>query len=169
MGNKKSSKKSKPISPSVRRKRKERRKEKRERKASVEGATGVDPIDKKTQGFERARRSTHGSCHHIFPTSRGGPKEEKKNKYIWPGINLKESEKRHRAWHQMFFNLLPSEVIIIISSWTTKEGGLDRLLVGRKNLEAWKTVFGAKNPCEVIILIRETFVPVEIDVLRNNF
>jgi hypothetical protein len=169
LGNKKSSKKSKPISPSVRRKRRERRKERRERNASLESTTSIDPRDKKAQGFERARRSTHGSCHHIFPTSRGGPKEEARNKYIWPGVNLKESEKRHRAWHQMFFNLLPSEVIIIISSWTTKEGGLDRSLIGRKNLEAWKAVFGIKNPYEVTAFIRETFVSVETAILRDNF
>lgn len=150
------------------RKRKERRREKKDTKVIVENAADLDTNGNGVQAFERARQKKHGSCHHIFPTSRGGPKEEWKNKYVWPGVNVKEREEKHRAWHQMFFNLLPSEVIRVILGWTTKEGELNDKLVGEKNLEAWKTAFERRSPYEAIVLIIERFIPIETECFKKN-
>lgn len=111
---------------------------------------------------EFSEKKQHGSYHHIFPTSRGGPRDEKINKYIWPGQTADMRREKHAAWHRLFHNLLPSEAIKIILEWTTNSGELDSLKMGENNINAWKTAFDGSNPYDVIAMIIKKFIPVEI-------
>jgi len=68
--------------------------------------------------------------HHIIPVSRGGNDSEK-NKILVPRL-------RHNAWHLLFANLTPGEIIEMIKSKTKEE-----ITEGKKSRNlAWEIVFG---------------------------
>lgn len=103
----------------------------------------------------------HGSIHHIVPVSRGGPKHfDDWNTYEW-------KQKKHRAWHQLFYNFLPSEAINIISAWVNDKGEFNVAKMGSLNLKAWEAVFGNTNPQKAIKFIKEEFLPAEIKFLKE--
>lgn len=113
--------------------------------------------------------SKHKSTHHIIPTSRGGPKEEW-NEYRW-------IIKKHRAYHQLSDNRLPSEFIKRIKDeWTLPNGDLDIEELGKRKFKAWQEVFSTWSPKRAIRYIwsperaiqyiEKKFLPVEIRFLQ---
>lgn len=77
----------------------------------------------------------HTQKHHIIPRSRGGKNEES---------NIMEvDEKKHSLWHQIFSNLEPYEVIILINYWTISEDREDR--------------WGSKRMSDKLILLVDKF------------
>ena len=92
----------------------------------------------------------HGSKHHIVPASRGGKKIPENEIELDPEV--------HTAWHTLFGNLLPEEVIILIKYWTTKNGKINRkFLRGKKRQKAWKIIFGEINPDQAIKIVEKQF------------
>lgn len=97
--------------------------------------------------------------HHIAPQARGGP-DEAWNLYRWS----REHKKKHRAWHNLFADLLPSEVIILVRQWTRKDGKLDlryfrsRRDRANKRLLSWTVLFGDGTPGEAIEWIEREFI-----------
>lgn len=101
----------------------------------------------------------HSSEHHIISQSIGGP-DISENKYRW-------AKKKHRAYHQLFYNYIPSIVIVIIEGWSDKNGDLEAMKVGSGNLKAWRRVFGDQKPAQAIQFIKERFLPVEEKFLEG--
>lgn len=96
----------------------------------------------------------HGSVHHIIATSIGGPRISQNTYIIWP-------KEKHIAYHELFYNYLPSITIRIIKGWTGRDGNLVPQKMGERTMWAWKTLFGAATPAEAIVFIRQNFLPVE--------
>lgn len=83
--------------------------------------------------------------HHCIPSSRGGGK----------GPNLKPVRHDiHMAWHYLFYNLLPWEVIAKIKAHEYKYSAL-----GLNMKEAWDFLFGKLPQEEVIALICQDWYP----------
>lgn len=110
----------------------------------------------------RVRTSSWGEStwHHIVSQSIGGP-DIPENKYRW-------TIKKHRAYHQLFYNFLPSIVIKIIGEWSDEKGELNIKKMGAKNFRAWKRAFGDWKPAEVIQFIEENFLPKEKKFLKGE-
>lgn len=106
-------------------------------------------------------REKHGTWHHIISTSIGGPENVSENRYLW-------NAKKHAAYHQLFYNYLPSTVIAIILHWTDKDGKLKTDLMGSRNIKAWQHAFNGGSPAQVIQFIRKDFLPVEAKFLRGE-
>lgn len=61
-------------------------------------------------GSSRRRRGRH-TTHHLLPTSRGGGNDPQNLRRI--------PDEVHRAWHYIFRNMVPEEVIQeVIDNWT---------------------------------------------------
>jgi hypothetical protein len=90
--------------------------------------------------------------HHLIPRSRGGPDE------WW---NKKEvPEDIHGAWHTMFANLRPEEVLKIIPLWTDRYGELNPNVAGRRNTFCWEIVFGKGAKLKrAVKIIKEKWFP----------
>jgi hypothetical protein len=70
------------------------------------------------------------TIHHLVPTSRGGGNNQE-NKKLIPRL-------RHDAWHLLFKNLKPEEVIEVVKEKTKEE-----ITEGKKSrILAWEIVFG---------------------------
>jgi hypothetical protein len=97
-------------------------------------------------------KGRHSSEHHIVPTSRGGED--------LPENKISLNPKIHSAWHTLFGNLLPEEVITLIGHrWTTKEGRINKkFLRGKKRRKAWKMIFGEADADRIIEIIRTKFM-----------
>jgi len=71
---------------------------------------------------------------------------------------------KHRAWHTLFANLVPSEVCLLIEHWMRKDGQLNlryfqvRRGNPNKRLIAWNVLFEGLTPKETIELIRKEFM-----------
>lgn len=85
------------------------------------------------------------TTHHLIPTSRGGTNDEKNRKQI-PRL-------RHEAWHLLFKNLKPEEVIEIIKSKSMEEITDKR----KSRILAWEIIFG----------YWETTVEEKIKIIKN--
>lgn len=104
----------------------------------------------------------HGSIHHIVPTSRGGPAATPWNECNW-------LVKKHKAWHELFYNYLPSTCIAIIRDWTDEQGQLktEKLGGGNRYLRAWHNLFGNMPPEQAIEFIQDSFMPAELRFLEE--
>lgn len=81
--------------------------------------------------------------HHMVPSSRGGSDED------W---NIKDVRRSlHSAWHLLFGNLTPNEVLMLVQS------GVKLETPARKN--AWTTLFGKMSNGEVLYHIIEEWSP----------
>jgi len=105
-------------------------------------------------------KKKHGSQHHIIPRSIGGP-DVPENKYGW-------TKEKHAAYHQLFYNYLPSMAIGIVKLWTDPEGKLKTELMRPRNVRAWKDAFNGGTPAQVIQFIQKNFLPVETKFLRGE-
>lgn len=108
----------------------------------------------------RNYQKNHRGAHHIIPTSRNGPNSAS-NLYFWPQNHYE----KHTAWHALFLNMMPEEVMALISTWKRKDGQLDmRYFRDRKGriaserLSWWKTLFGDATPDEAIAWIEHEFI-----------
>jgi len=105
-------------------------------------------------------RKTHGSKHHVWPTSRGGLDAENNEVIIDP-------PKLHRAWHTLFGNDVVEEVIAKIEHvWQDEDGIIqEKYLLGDqreghrdRRLAAWRTIFGnTRSARKAIEIIKKTF------------
>lgn len=101
----------------------------------------------------------HSGKHHIIPSSRGGG-NEKDNLYRW----AESHGLKHSAWHALFINKMPEEVIALLATWTRKDGELDmRYFTNRKGLNRdklyyWDVVFGNMRSAEAIAWVEQEFV-----------
>lgn len=94
----------------------------------------------------------HDSSHHIIPRSRGGGDH--------PNNILEINPKTHEAWHCLFHNLLPEEVIVLIEAlWVNENTGKikRKFLAGQKRQKAWNVIFGSATPAEAIEIIKNQF------------
>ena len=91
------------------------------------------------------------SIHHLHPRSRGGPDE------LW---NRKEVEiSIHSAWHTMFSNMRPEEVLQIIHLWFDENNELlNKDKIGMRISICWKIVFGEANLKEVKEIIENEWM-----------
>lgn len=105
-------------------------------------------------------REMHGSDHHVIARSIGGPNVPE-NKFRW-------NKKKHVAYHQLFYNYLPSTVIGIINLWTDQDGRLKLNLMRERNIRAWQDAFNGGTPAQVIKFIQKNFLPVEIKFLNGQ-
>ena len=93
------------------------------------------------EGLERPTR------HHLIPSSRGGTNDEKNIKIV--------PEKDHRAWHQIFENFTPSEIIKMLEIF-----GPEIFLRNQKpKKEAWKRLFDTLPVEKVIEIIKTEWSP----------
>ncbi len=72
------------------------------------------------------------SRHHMVPRSRGGPDKD------WNILELTEGE--HAAWHRIFNNKMPHEVLMeVLKTWTPKEMRRDSIhaLLHEARKEGW--------------------------------
>ncbi|OHA46386.1 MAG: hypothetical protein A3A80_03440 [Candidatus Terrybacteria bacterium RIFCSPLOWO2_01_FULL_44_24] len=99
--------------------------------------------------------------HHVVPSSRGGPNEEWNLYFFHKGIEI--HIERHKAYHFLFENHLPSEAITDVQNkYSNKDGSLNKRRVSGNNLKAWVTVFGENaDPKEAIDFIEREFLPIE--------
>lgn len=100
------------------------------------------------------------SKHHIISRSIGGP-DILENIYHW-------TKKKHQAYHQLFYNYLPSIVIKIIEEWTDGQGELNKEKMGLRNVKAWRRVFKKQEPVQAIEFIEREFLPLERKLLRGE-
>ncbi len=82
------------------------------------------------------------SEHHLIPRSRGGSNEK------WNLVML--THEVHSAWHNLFSNLLPAEVLHLISVI-----GLET----DKRRESWRILFENRTAKEVADLIEKQWTP----------
>lgn len=101
-----------------------------------------------------------GSSRHIISRSIGGP-DILGNIYRW-------TKKKHQAYHQLFYNYLPSIVIKIIEEWTDGQGELNKEKMGLRNFKAWRRVFKKQEPAQAIEFIEREFLPLERKFLRGE-
>jgi hypothetical protein len=83
--------------------------------------------------------------HHLIPRSRGGgngPNKKKVRRVL------------HMAWHHLFFNLLPWEVIQKIA---LGEYPMEELSDAKRS--SWLKLFGAKSREEILRYIRKEWYP----------
>lgn len=97
------------------------------------------------------RQKNHGrplySRHHFIPRSRGGTEDW----FNW-GWKL---DKKHCAWHRLFNNLKPAEVIVKLEQWVLKEYCLKS-----KEILSWDTLFEGVSYEEAIDIVKnEWFGP----------
>lgn len=137
-------------------------------------------------------RKKHGDTHHIIPTSRGG-KRDRFNEY--PKEHWKKN--RHVALHILFANMIPGEIIAIISRYIKDDGSLDEeffnnvFFVKERTLadettyvvitirkasskrivnkrKAWETLFGCRSPAESMEWIIREFIKKEWLIASTN-
>ena len=83
--------------------------------------------------------------HHLIPRSRGGGN----------GLNKKKVKRiLHLAWHHLFYNLLPWEVIQKIAR---KEYSSEKLSEAQRS--SWNTLFGMRSQEEIFRYIRKEWYP----------
>lgn len=102
----------------------------------------------------------HGSIHHIVPTSIGG-KKNKQNLYFW------NKGKKHKSWHILFKNFIPSLCIKIIEGWCDGNGKLNKKKMGAENWKEWHILFNNKSPEEAIEFIEKNFLSIEKKFLET--
>ncbi len=101
----------------------------------------------------------HSGKHHIIPTSRGGVTEPS-NLYAWKG----DHGVKHNAWHALFVNALPEEVVALILTWERKDGELDMRYFRKRNginaakLNYWHILFSEMKPREAIAWVTREFI-----------
>lgn len=108
----------------------------------------------------------HARKHHITPRSRGGKDAES---------NIMEvDERKHSLWHQIFSNLKPDEVIMLINYWTIFEGSWDRgywntKKIGDNLMSLLNKFFNNSSPKEVKeIVYKEWWYKKEPSYLKNH-
>lgn len=84
----------------------------------------------------------HRSEHHMIPQTRGGGNE------YWNRVML--SVEIHSAWHNLFANLLPREVIILIPVI-----GLET----EKRIKSWRILFGDRTREQAIQVVLSEWTP----------
>lgn len=82
------------------------------------------------------------SIHHLLPQSRNGTNKK------WNLITIPQNI--HSAWHNLFANLLPEEVCLLIPFI-----GLET----EKRKESWQTLFGEKSRLDAIKIVRRKWSP----------
>lgn len=99
--------------------------------------------------------------HHIIPRSRGGEDAES---------NIMEvDEKKHSLWHQIFSNLKPDEVIMIINYWTVSAGYWDIKKIGDNLMLLINKFFNNSSPKEAKETVyEEWWYKKEPSYLRNH-
>lgn len=92
-------------------------------------------------------QSKHSSQHHTIPRSKEGPNDS------W---NIKnKSIKEHRAWHILFYNLLPCEAIRKINEERKKKN----MLLKKRRIKSWQILFGENaSSQQAIEIIKEEWV-----------
>lgn len=94
----------------------------------------------------QARQQKHGrplySRHHYIPRSRGGTDE-------WFNWGWKLDEK-HRAWHRLFINLKPAEVVARLEQWALEEYRLKG-----KEIPSWNVLFDGVSYEEAIAVVKK--------------
>lgn len=107
-------------------------------------------------------KKSHGSKHHITPTSRGGKETPENEMRLDPNI--------HDAWHTLFGNLLLEEVIAIIEyQWQDEFGEIpEKYILGDqrkekkkkdKRISAWGKIFGEiRSAKKAINIIKANFI-----------
>lgn len=90
------------------------------------------------------------SKHHCVPRSRGGRSEP--NNLRWT------KNVQHVAWHVLFANMIPDEVIALLRIKTKAD------IVGQdqQRVWAWQQVFGETQACEAAIkIVQESWTPLD--------
>lgn len=100
---------------------------------------------------KKKKKKRHGSVHHSYPQSRGGPDKS------WNMIN--KSLKDHQAFHTLFENLFPCEIVNKIrEELTNKSGELKKNKLTSKQIIAWNFLFNT-SPKRAIEIIKEDWTP----------
>ncbi len=98
----------------------------------------------------------HGTIHHLIPRSKGGPNEQ------WN--KERKPAKEHKAFHILFYNLLPCQAVDEIRTyWATKSGKLKKKKLTKKSkrkhkytkMDHWKILFGNASPKKAIEIIKD--------------
>lgn len=89
---------------------------------------------------KRGRTNCAYDKHHIVPTSRGGSDGK---------VNLlRVSKKKHAAYHSLFLNAAPREVLYLLS--------VKGAIIKRRGLRMWIRLFGKKcSPSDAYLIIQE--------------
>ena len=111
--------------------------------------------------MSRKNNSRYSSDHHIIPTSRGGPK----NRWNKKSVDFR----KHEDLHILFANLLPEEIILIITKkWFDERGSLKEEMLGFKQLKSWYRFFGTNCVVKAAEIIRKNWDLTEEEKKMNE-
>jgi len=137
----------------------------------------------KNQKKKRHKRNEH----HVYPSSRIKKGDAGKFEPLCCLLNSEVKIKKHAAWHKIFFNLFPEEIISLLKN-ASKLGidspleiirfikkSLNRDLANIKTtdnaLDAWREIFGdcsTYNCFEDIIIKKWTYPGIKTEVSKNG-
>ncbi len=140
--------------------------------------------NKKRLRHSRNRGEKYDS-HHPYPNSRTKKGDFGKFEELLCSLELNTLKKKHRAWHQLFLNFFPEEVILaikkafragkktppeIISFIKTTLGHSQTPIEATKaDLEAWSKIFGARqNPDKIKKIIFENWTYPDVRTIITN-